>query len=116
MKTKFLVWVMMLCTLPLCAQSLTGDGTSTAPFLITSVDQLETIRNQVNNGNATYAKAYYKLMERLDLSAAGNWAPIGNDSNPFKGTFDGNGKVIQGVKIVDSLDDPIQTTHIGLFG
>ena len=37
------------------------------------------------------------------------WTPIGNPSSPFKGTFDGQGHIVKGVK-VDSED------YAGLFG
>ncbi|WP_317043290.1 GLUG motif-containing protein, partial [Parabacteroides timonensis] len=42
------------------------------------------------------------------------WTPIGkDDEKPFKGTFDGNGKKVSGVYI---LDDNNESTYLGLFG
>ncbi len=42
-----------------------------------------------------------------------HWTPIGNNKSPFKGTFDGNGKTVSGVYIID---DNNESTYLGLFG
>ena len=42
-----------------------------------------------------------------------NWTPIGNDSNQYKGTFDGNGHTITGLKVDIQSDNII---YAGLFG
>ncbi|MCL1873767.1 MAG: cadherin-like beta sandwich domain-containing protein [Clostridiales bacterium] len=43
----------------------------------------------------------YKLMNDIDLSTfnGGQWIPIGTSSNPFRGTFDGQGYVIRNLTI-----------------
>ncbi len=61
------------------------------------------------------AKATYRLMRDIDLGGA-KWKPIGlwvenYEGWPFRGTFDGNGKTISGLRI-DYRDEPVQ----GLFG
>jgi type II secretion system protein G len=52
----------------------------------------------------------YILMAQLDLSDYENWAPIGNESKPFIGKFNGNNYVISNL-IINS-----DKNYIGLFG
>ena len=44
-----------------------------------------------------------------DVNLTGDWTPVGNSTTPFKGTFDGNGHKITGLKITSG-------SYIGLFG
>lgn len=37
-----------------------------------------------------------------DITLTGDWTPIGDDTNRFKGTIDGNGKTIRGLKFKNS--------------
>lgn len=47
----------------------------------------------------------------IDLTATGNWEPIGTDSsNAYTGTFNGNGKTITGLTIDSS------SQYVGMFG
>ena len=46
-----------------------------------------------------------------DLTLTGEWTPIGTESQPYTGTFDGNGKTITGLKI-----DKSGTDYVGLIG
>ncbi len=48
-----------------------------------------------------------KLLRDVELT--GTWAPVGDSSTPFKGTFDGDGHKITGLKITSG-------SYIGLFG
>ncbi len=88
-----------------------GLGTATHPYEIKTIDQLETFRNLVNRGGAG-ANAHAKLMNDIDLNgnATNQWTPIGNSSNEYSGTFNGNGKTISGLYI-DS-----EANYQGLFG
>ena len=45
-----------------------------------------------------------------DLTLTGEWTPIGTESQPYTGTFDGNGKTITGLTVTGSND------YAGLFG
>ena len=74
---------------------------SAAPLIYTAQD-LYDVRNNLSGS--------YTIMNDIDLSSWGNWTPIGNSSTPFKGTFNGNGKSIRGLKINTSSDNQ------GLFG
>ena len=69
-----------------------------ADLTISTVSQLETFRNNVNNGN-TYSGQTVELAADLDLSGISNWTPIGNTlDHPFEGTFNGGRHTISGMK------------------
>lgn len=53
----------------------------------------------------------YIQMADIDLSGYGNWVPIGNNTKPFTGQFDGNGFVIKNLTINRPNSD-----YQGLFG
>lgn len=78
---------------------------------INTAPQLAAISWAVNNGIAGAAQASYILENNIDL---GNfyWTPIGTESQPFKGKFNGNGKTVQNVRVreIDSVNS------YGLFG
>ncbi len=71
------------------------------------------------NGIRDDLDGYYILMNNLSSATNGysiyntgdGWLPIGNDTTPFAGTFDGNGKIISNLII-----DRPGTNDIGLFG
>ncbi len=85
-----------------------GSGTETDPYLISTKDQLRELANAVNGGN-TYAGKYIKLIADINLNNE-VWTPIGTGTNSFKGTFDGNNKVISNLKISNG------DNYVGLFG
>ena len=86
-----------------------NDGT----IEITNASQLAYIAEQVDGGK-TYSGKTIKLMNNIDLGNIA-WNPIGvsGDSNPFSGTFDGNGKTISNL-YVDLTDEPLYESA-GLF-
>ncbi len=93
-----------------------GDGTVGAPYQIRTAEELARLAELVNAGTAPYADAgkTYKLMNDLNLSGYANgsgWMPIGTNVAPFKGNFDGGGKVVTGLVINRSSSD-----FQGLFG
>ena len=88
-------------------------------FCISSRSDLEQLATQVNNGDNKSGKTYI-LTQNIDLGGifdengnpqTGNnpWTPIGSESNPFSGTFEGAGHIITGMYI-DST-----TENTGLF-
>lgn len=85
---------------------------SDEPYEITSLDAFKTFRDKVNEGTALsyYGTTNFKLTTDLDLSEI-NWVPIGTDTHPFSGIFDGGGHVIKSLTI-----DRVETDYIGLFG
>lgn len=89
-----------------------GQGTETAPYLISNAHQLHAMREDLT--------AHYKLTADIDLRApiyAGaydNWEPIGRTQNnpdlQFSGSLDGAGHTISNLTISRNLFD------VGLFG
>ena len=105
---------------------LTGDGTESNPYQIEDLEDLMIMTQAIAAGTGNYDIAHYRLMDDIDLSFTinnGNWNPIGwyqnaaqlsgNVSNSFKGTFDGDGHTISGLKIVN-ISKNLQ--NVGLFG
>ncbi len=87
-----------------------GAGTEGNPFQITSIEELDQVRN--------YMDSYFVLMNDLDFTGSDydsensdeGWEPIGNDSNSFEGRFNGRGHIISNLYINRSDD------NVGLFG
>lgn len=95
-----------------------GTGTEADPYVIKTKEQLRAFAADVNAGHS-YAGKYIQLGDNVTLTD--EWTPIGNGArsgstytgNAFKGTFDGNGKTISGLKITTGSGD---NNAIGLFG
>ncbi|WP_323668292.1 beta strand repeat-containing protein [Aliarcobacter butzleri] len=96
-----------------------GYGTSTNPYTITNWTQLQNI----NNINILTRGYYFNLLNNLSNSTSDytnlasssansstGWNPIGNFSNKFIGTFDGQGNTISNLYINRHFLD------VGLFG
>jgi len=90
-----------------------GDGTQLNPFIITTPEQLDSVRNNLS--------AYYKLGNNIDLTSyltsggagynnGAGWDPLGFQINPLRGSFDGAGYKITGLWINRSSEDAV-----GLF-
>jgi len=98
-----------------------GAGTSGDPYIINTAAQLADLATLVNAGNTAYNAAHYRLGANIDLGVApynvdGGWVPIGNYAGPtannsFRGTFDGNNKVISNL----TINRPT-SRYMGLFG
>ncbi len=73
-----------------------GNGSLADPFLISTAENLDNVR---------YALSYhFKQTDDIELGAApynsdNGWRPIGDDINFFSGTYNGNGKNINGLTI-----------------
>lgn len=106
--TRFLLFT-ILVLLPgmVASQSFQGGaGTEADPWLVATPAQLNDIRNFRNN--------HFRQTADIDLSgfASGEgWEPIGTETAPFHGTFDGNGFKITGLRINRPAED-----QVGLFG
>ena len=80
------------------------------PWAITSVEDLIMLGTLVKNGNSSYTSASYRVLNDINgVNNASGFAPIGNYSYPFKGTFDGNDKTI-------TMDYTTSSYYAGLFG
>ena len=89
-----------------------GTGDAAAPYQITDASQLRWFAQQVNDGRSSICAV---LTKDIDLGDE-EWAPIGYytsyyNNSPFKGTFDGQGYTIKGLKITGSASG-----NCGLFG
>lgn len=91
--------------------ALLAMGGADTPFQIASAVQLAELAQYVNAGDATFVSAHYVLTDDVNLSAYGNWTPIGTIKQPFAGVFDGQNHVVTGLKI-----DRSQGVYQGLFG
>ena len=91
--------------------ALLAMGGADTPFQIASAAQLAELAQYVNAGDATFVSAHYVLTDDVNLSAYGNWTPIGTEDQPFMGVFDGQNHVVTGLKI-----DRSQGECQGLFG
>jgi len=94
---------------------LSGDGTSSSPYLINNAADLAKMSELINNGIVPYANEgkYYRLNADINLSGYSSgtgWTPIGTKAKPFKGNFDGNKKTISNLTINST------ERYRGLFG
>lgn len=85
-----------------------GTGEENDPYQISTAAQLAYLAKQVNEGT-DYQRVHFRLVSDLDLNG-NEWMPIGTDSNPFWGGFDGGGHTITGMTITGDGD------YVGLFG
>lgn len=89
--------------------TMTGSGTSSDPYIITTATQLASIPSAGLNCD-------FKLGNDIDLTSYGTWTPIGTSSSlPFEGTLDGDNYKITGLTIGTS-DTPSTSSYLGLFG
>ena len=78
---------------------------------IATLKDLSNFRNTVNSGNSYSGKTVIQTSDiDLQCSISNQWTPIGNQTNAFSGTYDGNNKKISNIYI-DNLND-----FQGLFG
>ena len=101
---------------------VTGKGTEAEPFILKTAEHLEWFRDYVNVGKVSACAKIADEVEVIDMSsvchkadaekqvAELSWTPIGNYSNQYQGTFDGNGKTIRNLFISSTSDE------IGFFG
>ena len=89
-----------------------GKGTEKSPYILESKAQLSCLATQVNDGNA-FEGIYFALGNDIDFqsSTQKNWIPIGTESSPFKGIFDGRNFTLSGLDI-----DNASLDCAGLFG
>ena len=92
-----------------------GEGTNTNPYIIENIDQLEAVQFYLDscfilNNDLTFDEMLFEEDGEYYNNGKG-WTPIGKTSSqPFTGTFNGNGKTIKGLKSSSDLG------AIGLFG
>ncbi len=95
------------------SKSLSGQGTKSNPYQISTAADLAYLANKVNTQTATPKYEYYQLTDNINMTYT-EWLPIGVYSNTnqyFYGSFDGNGYTISDLYITQ----PNQN-YVGLFG
>ena len=103
---------------------MTGKGTEAEPFVLKTADHLAWFRDFVNEGNMKACAKIAGDVKEIDMStvchkadtekqvAELSWTPIGNFAgNKYQGTFDGNGKTISNLYIINAASE-----HLGFFG
>lgn len=91
------------------AATLTNDG---ATYTIDDAAELAWVAVQVKVGNS-FSDKTIKLSSNIDLSAH-YWTPIGSFAGGFKGTFDGDNRIISNLLI--STSGSSSEACMGLFG
>ncbi|NQZ84635.1 MAG: hypothetical protein HRU03_02855 [Nanoarchaeales archaeon] len=87
-----------------------GDGSSVDPYLVSSCDELQNISELAN------LDKHYLQSSDIDCgispyNVSPGFMPIGNNTNRFNGSYDGNNSKISDLFISRSLID-----YVGLFG
>ena len=111
MKKVLATILALIMALGLCsvswADTALAKGTD-GKFHITSADDLKTFAAMVNGGTDFSGDTI--VLDKSIALTENPWTPIGNaETKLFKGTFDGNGHEITGLKITSG-------SYIGLFG
>jgi hypothetical protein len=78
-----------------------------ADYTISTEAELKSFQSSVANGT-DHSGTTVSLAKNITLTS--NWTPIGDKTNPFKGTFDGKGYTISGLSV------NVSTPYAGLFG
>ncbi len=94
----FVVLCMLMAFIPnstvLAASTFSGGtGTEDDPYLISSTADFIQLSTDVNGGN-TYSERYFALTEDVTLTTEGGFVPIGTNSSPFNGVFDGQNHTV----------------------
>ncbi len=89
-----------------------GHGSATDPFCIYDAESLAAFAQKVNEGTSFSGK-YIRLCADLDLGYV-NWQPIGTETSPFGGTFDGANHCISRLRVDQTNFE--NTVNAGLFG
>ena len=99
-----------------------GNGEVDSPCIITTAEELKWFRDEVNRGRNNICAKIADNVEVIDMSTVCHaadksqnleevsWEPIGNTTNKYMGTFDGNNKTITNLYINANQE------YSGLFG
>ena len=99
-----------------------GNGEVDSPYIITTAEELKWFRDEVNRGRKNICAKIADNVEVIDMSTVCHaadksqnleevsWEPIGNTTNQYMGTFDGNNKTITNLYI------NANQKYSGLFG
>lgn len=98
-------------TLPI-GYTLSADN---ATMEIYHANGLMALAEMINGGESTLTKVL--LTRDIDLSKV-DWEPIGTETTPFVGTFDGQGHTIRGLNYNKTFETSAEITnrYVGIFG
>ena len=114
MRRKGLGILLVLCLLA-CALTLAMSAAdSTAAY--TEIGTPEALISLMTRANGESWAGNYRLTADITLPAGTAQNPIGNSTDKFTGIFDGNGKTVSGVNLVDEATDSGTNAFIGFFG
>ena len=89
-----------------------GTGTSQDPYIIKLPRHIYNLAwlqylgfYNKNDGTTDDHQFYFKLEANIDMGSMGAIPPIGTETNPFVGNFDGDGYVVSNVTISNSFSD-----------
>ena len=107
------------------ADFASGNGTENAPYTIRYTSDLDHLATFVNKGQ-DYSGVYFVLSNDIAYSHSSDWnyadsennyTAIGTFEHPFKGTFDGQGYTISGIRIYKKYTTSNKSyMDQGLFG
>ena len=86
---------------PVASAFADGDGSEANPYQIADASQLAFLAKEINSGK-DYRGKYFSLTADIDLNHT-EWVPIGNGTQPFSGTFLGNGHTIRNLNIQNGV-------------
>jgi len=92
---------------------LEGRGTSSDPFRIETVEDLNKLANFVEVSKMDYNGFFFKLINNLDFSGK-EFVPIALGNTRFQADFDGNGKTISNIAYENT--HATNGRNIGMFG
>ncbi|MBQ5634730.1 MAG: hypothetical protein IIV10_00300, partial [Alistipes sp.] len=87
-----------------------GDGSAEKPYLIDEASDLATLSSVCATSGNAYSNKHYKQIADIDLSND-SFSPIGTESVPFTGLYDGGNFSVSGIVIPSS-----NTAPCGMFG
>ncbi len=100
MVTRLLLLFVLLCFVSVVAS---GAVAAQETVSVSDADGLDSVRDDLDGD--------YVLVGDIDMSDEGSFEPIGDRDEPFTGSFDGGGNVIEGLTVVRPNSE-----EVGLFG
>ena len=106
------------------ADFASGSGSKEDPYTIHYTSDLDHLATFVNNGQ-DYSGVYFVLSNDIAYSHSSDWnyadsennyTAIGTYEHPFKGTFDGQGYTVSGIRIYKKYTTSNHYMDYGLFG
>ncbi len=106
------------------ADFASGNGSKEDPYTIRYTSDLDHLATFVNNGQ-DYSGVYFVLSNDIAYSHSKDWnfsddennyTAIGTYEHPFKGTFDGQGYTVSGIRIYKKYTTSNHYMDYGLFG